>query len=498
MFKSCLLLFLFVGLVASSSSADASSLEERIVKISAVQQSYSLTHPWRRNSSKELSGSGFVFKAGYVLTNAHVVKNARQLYIQPYQSSLKIEAEVVAIAYKMDLALIKPVEDALMDFEEMELDASIPIVTETVNIFGYPMGGDELAITEGVVSRIEYTRFAEGQQGLRLQVDAAINSGNSGGPAFVGDRFVGIVFSRIKEADGIGYVIAADEVVDFLADIEDGNYDGKPGFFYRFSDLQNENLRERLGLAPEQGGQLVTDVLDDRLGEDGLKEMDVLLKIGDHDIDRSGNVRLRDDLRLSMGYFVNKTQLDGVLPVTILRDGEVMETQVSLSSDWYRLLPYINEKQTPYFVYGPLVFAKASHEFVGGMPSKLRSNLNVLGHELLYRRYDQKDFPGEEKVICPSRMLSHSMTKGVRDPAYSVLRRVNGVEVESIRHLVEELSKLDRVDDVVFEFRNAEHSRTNVIVLKHGEVLDAIDDLLTDNGIRFPYSSEFEELWSEY
>lgn len=84
-------------------------IEQRIVKISAVQQSHSLTHPWRRNSSKEVSGSGLVFKGGRILTNADVVKNARQLYIQPYQSSLKIEAEVVAIAYKMDLALVWPV-----------------------------------------------------------------------------------------------------------------------------------------------------------------------------------------------------------------------------------------------------------------------------------------------------------------------------------------------------------------------------------------------------
>lgn len=154
---------------------------------------------------------------------------------------------------------------------EIELDTAIPTVTETVNIYGYPLGGDELAITEGVVFRIEFARFAEGKRGLRLQVDEAVSPGNCGGPAFAGDRFVGIVFSRVKEADGIGYVISADEVVDFLEDVSDGAYDGKPRMMYRFGNLQNDNLKEYLGMAPEMGGQLVVDALDDRLGDNGIR-----------------------------------------------------------------------------------------------------------------------------------------------------------------------------------------------------------------------------------
>jgi len=61
----------------------------------------------------------------------------------------------------------------------------LPCLQDSVTVVGYPLGGDTISVTKGVVSRIEVTPYAHGTSDLLgIQIDAAINPGNSGGPAF--------------------------------------------------------------------------------------------------------------------------------------------------------------------------------------------------------------------------------------------------------------------------------------------------------------------------
>jgi len=120
-----LLLLLF-----SSSALSIASPQERTVKVHVVSQAYDIQSPWNRGSSKDGSGSGLVYKSGLVLTNAHVVRHARQVYIQPYQSSLKIEAEVLFYAPGIDLAILKPLDDSLTEFDPIEINTVIPNIAE--------------------------------------------------------------------------------------------------------------------------------------------------------------------------------------------------------------------------------------------------------------------------------------------------------------------------------------------------------------------------------
>ena len=113
------------------------------------------------------------------------------------------------------------------------LSGALPSIGSMVQAIGYPMGGEQVSITEGVVSRIEYAEYNMEAQGLRIQVDAALNQGNSGGPVILDGAVVGVVFSGIEYAENIGYVIPAEEVRLFLEDIGDGSYDGQPRLMRR-------------------------------------------------------------------------------------------------------------------------------------------------------------------------------------------------------------------------------------------------------------------------
>ena len=67
-------------------------------------------------------------------------------------------------------------------------------MTAPVLVYGYPVGGNSLSVTKGIVSRIGFGQYDGGTMGLYLQVDAAINPGNSGGPALVDGKMVGLAF----------------------------------------------------------------------------------------------------------------------------------------------------------------------------------------------------------------------------------------------------------------------------------------------------------------
>ena len=71
----------------------------------------------------------------------------------------------------------------------------MPRLRDEVAVVVYPVGGEEISITEGVVSRIEVQRYSHSQRHLlAVTVDAAINAGNSGGPVFGDGKVVGIAF----------------------------------------------------------------------------------------------------------------------------------------------------------------------------------------------------------------------------------------------------------------------------------------------------------------
>ena len=107
------------------------------------------------------------------------------------------------------------------------------------------------------MSRIEYTAIGSNLLGLRAQIDAAINPGNSGGPAICGGKVAGVAFSGIQNANNIGYLIHATELVAFLKDVEDGKYDGKPNLWEYSQTVENPALRARLKLPKSAGGVMV-------------------------------------------------------------------------------------------------------------------------------------------------------------------------------------------------------------------------------------------------
>lgn len=496
-------LLLVLGLIAVAPQAHAQipaqpDLRDSVVKIHSTARLPSLFQPWRKDGPRDSSGTGVVIDGNRILTNAHVVAYATQVYVQPYQSADRIEAKVIAYAPGVDLALLELPKDKQDFFDKhkpLAFADELPPIRGDVSAYGYPVGGDDLSVTKGIISRIEVASYNHGFIGLRIQVDAALNPGNSGGPAILDNKIVGLVFSGMSQADNIGYLIPVKEIQGFLKDAEDGTYDGRPEInIGTMQTLENQALRDKLGLDVNTTGMMITR-LPQHL-DSPLKPWDVITHIGENDIDNNGNCRIRDDLRGDFRYFVHQVvDADGNVPLTIIREGKTLQLKVPARSDPTPLMPSIakHNDYPRYFIVGPLVFSQATQEFANALPPRYIQLFNYFGSPLVTRVGDEPAFDDEEVVVVAAPMFDHRITKGYDGHHLAVVAKINGTPIKNLRHLATVVRDL-KDDYVTIEF--AERV-SETLVFERKALMDSTETILTDNGIRYQASDDLRDLLPE-
>lgn len=236
---------------------------------------------------RESTSTGFIISGRRILTNAHCVEMHSQVTVRRRGSVDKHIAKVLAIGKDCDIAMLT-VEDPEFWAADywINIDArnTLPKLEEHVAVIGFPVGGENLSVTAGVVSRIDVQEYAfRAQRLLAIQVDASINPGNSGGPVLDSDRnFVGIAFQSLANADGVGYIIPLPVIYHFLDDLarHDGRFTGFPDLLFKTQTLENKAHRRYLGLPDGVTGSLVAEIdpLSPCTGK--VKSGDVLVEIG--------------------------------------------------------------------------------------------------------------------------------------------------------------------------------------------------------------------------
>jgi S1-C subfamily serine protease len=444
----------------------------------------------------DLVGTGTVIDGKRILTNAHLVLYATDVQVQPRRGGSKLDARVEAVAPDMDLAILSVREPKFFEkHAALARSEKLPKVQDNVSVYGFPVGGNDLSVTKGVVSRIDYGRYYQQGLGLIVQVSAAVNSGNSGGPALVGDRMIGIVMSRFAEGENIGYIIPNLEIDSFLEDLKAGRYDGKPADMTGadYHTLTNPALRSYLQIGDGVRGVLVIPPKR-RPPACPFEEFDVITKVGSHEIDDDGMVQLPDDLRLSFLYVLSREAKGGSVPVTLIRKGQRVEARLPVGTrdDWL-MRDFKGDKPT-YFIHGPLVFSPARAD-AGSMYARIRPDLSASGSPLFTRYWDRVDFPGEELVLVASPMFQHKIAKGYADPVGQCVRELNGTKVKNLAHLVQMLR--DSTDEFLV-FRFVEQGMP-ILVFRREEMERATDEILEDNGISPARrgSEDAVKLWKE-
>lgn len=482
------LVFVFAFSISVLSLAD-DSIRDAVVKVHVTQRPPDFIRPWTKSRPSESSGSGVVISGNRILTNAHVVLYSSRVHVQAHQSSKRELAEVLAIAPELDLAVIT-VKDATF-FENrpaLEIEPTIPKLKETINVYGYPIGGEQMSITEGIISRIECASLSSAV-GVRLQIDAALNPGNSGGPAIINNKIVGLAFSGVRQADNIGYVIGAEEIERFLANIPDGKYNGKPALYEKVQTVENESLRSWLKLTDGQGGLMVVEPYSDEESYP-IKKYDVITKLGDYSLDRQGNVQVTEDLKLSYQYLVPRLADGETLSATVVRGGEIHEVKIPLVRKRQLLIKSLKGDYPSFFIYGPMIFTHPSQELLGLIQRAL-IGLSALGSPLANRRTDKPAFEGEELVILGARLFPHSTSEGYKSTGFAVVTHIDDKKVKNLAHAAE----LMKAADGEFIELKLQGSGTKLLAFKRQEIEDATELILEDEGIRSQFSRDMREVW---
>ena len=233
-------------------------------------------------------GSGFVLtKDGYVVTNHHVVDKAIAVTVTMHDGT-EYEAKIVGSDATNDVAVLKITETVQLQAVKIGSSDDL-LVGEQVVAIGNALGELTSTLTVGYVSAKGRDINTEGKTINMIQTDAAINSGNSGGPLFNSrGEVVGITTAKYSgnsssgaSIEGIGFAIPIDDVMPLVNDLVDYGYINSAYLGVMISDVDASSA-SYYGLPV---GAYVREVISGNCAEKaGLKAKDIIVAVGDYDV----------------------------------------------------------------------------------------------------------------------------------------------------------------------------------------------------------------------
>ncbi|WZZ68023.1 hypothetical protein YC2023_079393 [Brassica napus] len=418
-----------------------------VVKVFCSSSKSNVLQPWQKNLPRQCSGSG--------------------CYVHLPDLSYQTIRFLRTLMYKTFRKDLKP-----LDFGD------VPFPKETVFVVGYPRGGDSICITKGVVSRIEVTRYSHSKTSLMtIQTDAAINHGNSGGPAFMDNKVVGVAFQGYKNIYRTSlfqtflviikcsYIIPTPVVKHFISGVEEN--DQFPGFCslgILCQHMQNARMRNYFKMTSKMIGILIKRINPSSSSYGILKKDDVLLSIEttrQFTIFMFDTVVFRKTESINFSHLVSMKKPCETTTLKVLRDGKTHEFNINITP----VRKLMNcDKLPSYYIFAGLVFLPSTPQ-PGTIPKK-----------------------AGEQIVLLSQVLEDETTVGYTFLNNSRVKKVNGVQVENLKHLRQLIEKCCTGDLRI----DLENDNTIIIGYKSGK--RATPKILKRYGIPSTMSKDLQSL----
>lgn len=425
--------------IPGSQTGSINRIRTGIVKIytTSIRPLYYI--PWRMDQNETATGSGAIIEGNLILTNAHVVSDATYIEVQKENDPEKYRAEVLYIGHQCDLALLS-VENPLFfkGTTPLLLSGEVPELKSTVATFGYPNNGDRISITEGVISRVEMGSYVHSMYTslLHIQTDAAINTGNSGGPVIQDGKIVGIAFQTLSSGENIGYLIPVPIIRHFLEDVKDGQFDGFPTLGVYINKLENPDYRTYLKMPEEMSGIFMNRVVKGGPSENYLLDGDVILSIDGVNIANDGTIAFENG-RISFSYLISLKQVGENISCTVWRNGEVKTIEYPLNSDKGRISWYNEYESLPrYYIFGGIIFQVLSREFLKSWRDWWYNADFLFLYYYMYHDIDNL-YPERKEFVIINQVLPDPVNTYVSDISFMVVNTINGRKILSLEDVVE-------------------------------------------------------------
>lgn len=412
------------------------AVKDTVVQVFSQVAEFDFKQPYKTPRQYTSTGSGFfINKSGDIITNFHVVDQAKSIWIQvPSLGKRIIDVEVVGVSPDRDIALLrlKPESKLIVERELNKVpylilgNSDLIRRSDEVMALGYPLGQQSLKSTTGVIS---------GREGNLIQMSAAINPGNSGGPLLnFNGEVVGINSAGVMSAQNVGYIIPVNELKVILNDLYKVKLLRKPFLGVLFAN-GTDSLTEYLG-NPKPGGCYVTEVIENStLQKAGVKRGDMIYEINENKIDVYGDISADwSEDKISLVDYVSRLSVGQDVNLVVYRNGTRKDLTIKFSQS---NLPAVHR------VYPG--FEDIDYEVFAGM---VVMELTMNHVQLL-----AKDAPGlmryaevknqAEKALIITHIFPTSEIYRIRTllPG-ATLNEINGIKVETLKDFRDAIAKV--------------------------------------------------------
>lgn len=300
---------------------------EKIYNSVVVVESYS-------GNTKTATGSGFVYKKdskyGYIMTNYHVVEDAKTLKIVT-MSEEEVDATYLGGDSYADIAVIRVEADKVLDTAVIG-DSTKAKLGDTVFTVGTPVNSEYIgSVTKGIISgedrTITVNDNSKGSYMMEvLQTDASINPGNSGGPLVnINGEVIGITSMKLvtSEIEGMGFAIPIEIAMASIDKLENGEEIERPYIGVSLYDINSMAAIYRYNIDENiKNGVLIANVEESSPAKEaGLEKGDIILKVDNTTVKSTAHFK----------FLLYKHEINDTAKLTISHDGKEKEIDVKLT-----------------------------------------------------------------------------------------------------------------------------------------------------------------------
>ena len=316
-------------LVENSISVSVDKVYDSVVAITAYS-----------NGNLISTGTGFIYKKNkglaYIMTNNHVIADSDTVQVEFSDSDIKIDAEVVGGDRYADIAVLTIPDSE--EYKAVEIGENEKLkLGDTVFTVGTPMGtGYKGTVTKGILSgkdrMVEVTVSSNVTDYYMkvIQIDAAVNPGNSGGPLCdVSGNVIGVISLKIVEnrVEGMGFAIPIEDALNYASLIEEGGSITRPYIGITMLDLAEEYYLWQNRIDIPEGVNKGVAVLSVEKGSPadkaGLKKGDIIVEIGDNSVKDIAEFR----------YELYKHEVGEKLQFAYYRGGKIQKVTITLGKN---------------------------------------------------------------------------------------------------------------------------------------------------------------------
>ena len=297
------------------------------------------------SKGKQVStGTGFIYKIengkAYIMTNNHVIDGGDTAKVEFNDNDKQYEVTIVGGDTYSDIAVLTlDLKKAGIEVEAVEVGKSVDAkLGDTVFTVGAPMGINyKGTVTKGIISGLErlvevsLSNTSSSDYYLKvLQIDAAVNPGNSGGPLCdVSGKVIGIISLKIvqDEVEGMGFAIPIEDALEHAKLLEEGGEVIRPFVGISMLDLSNDFVLYQNRITVPEGvtkGVAVLEVVNGSPADKAkLQKGDIIVSIGDSKVGSIAEFR----------YELYKHKVGDKVEITYYRDNKMQKTTITLGKN---------------------------------------------------------------------------------------------------------------------------------------------------------------------